>query len=79
MEFDKRVTKREGFSSRGANMSSIYTQTSAVLYGYGSDIINHSRRREHVEKHHIGAENRGKLNSRRREKMNSGDTGNSKN
>jgi hypothetical protein len=42
-------------------------------------VINHSRRREHVEKHHIGAENRGKLNSRRREKMNSGDTGNSKN
>ena len=60
-------------------MSSIYTQTSAVFYGYESDIMNQSRRREHVEKHHIGAGKKGKLNSRRREKMNSGDTGNSKN
>jgi len=60
-------------------MSSIYTQASAALYGYGSEIINHSRRRENVEKHHIGAGNKGEINSRRQEKMNSGDTGNSKN
>ena len=79
MEFDQRVTKREGFSSRGAHLSSIYTQASAVLYGYGSDIINHSRRREHVEKHHIGAGNKVKLNFRRREKMNSGDASKSEN
>jgi hypothetical protein len=60
-------------------MSSIYTRTSAVFYGYESDIINHSRRREHVEKHHIGAGNKVKLNFRRREKMNSGDASKSEN
>ncbi len=60
-------------------MSSIYTRTSAVFYGYESDIMNHSRRREQVENTILVLEKKRKLNFRRREKMNSGDANKSEN